>query len=105
MAQMPGKEFEGPIVLFDTLTVHKGDVIFLGKGSDPKTNDFIHVFAPKAKTINTLYQIFSNDDDLSRQIIPERKLSGNFSGLQLIIENFTVVSLKKKKKKCLESLV
>lgn len=101
IAQIPGKKVEGPIVLFDTLTVHKGDVIYLGKGSDPKTGDFKHIYAPKGKTINTLYQIFSDDSDISRKLIPQKNLNSNFSETQLVIEGFSVISLKKKKKKML----
>jgi hypothetical protein len=101
IAQIPGKKVEGPIVLFDTLTVNKGDVIYLGKGSNPETGDFMHIYAPKGKTINTLYQIFSNDPDISRKLIPQKNLSANFSETQLVIESFSVISLKKKKKKML----
>lgn len=39
-AQIPAKPIEGPIVLFDTLTVKQGDMIYLGKGSDPGDRQF-----------------------------------------------------------------
>jgi len=100
-AQIPGKAFEGPIVLFDTLTIKKGDIIYLGKGSDPETGGFIYLYAPKNKTVNTLYNIFSNDSDLSHKVIPQLNLDGNFDGSQLVIESFSIVSSKKKGKKIL----
>ena len=70
--QIPGKTIEGPIVLFDTLTVKQGDVIYLGKGSDPETGNFINLYIPKNKLANTLYNVFSNNDDLSRKAIPQK---------------------------------
>ena len=99
--QIPGKAIEGPVVLFDTLSVKKGDIIFLGKGSDPETGNFIHLYAPKNKTVNTLYNIFSNDSDLSHKVIPQLNLDGNFAGGQLVVESFSRVSSKKKGKKIL----
>lgn len=99
--QIPGKAIEGPVVLFDTLNVNKGDIIYLGKGSDTETGNFIHLYAPKNKTVNTLYNIFSNDSDLSHKVIPQINLDGNFAGSQLVVESFSVVSSKKKGKKIL----
>jgi hypothetical protein len=101
-AQIPGKAIEGPVVLFDTLSVKKGDIIFLGKGSDPETGGFIHLYAPKNKTVNTLYNIFSNDSDLSHKVIPQMNLDGNFAGSQLVVKSFSMVSSKKKGKKLWE---
>lgn len=99
--QIPGKTIEGPVVLFDTLTIKKGDIIYLGKGSDTETGNFIHLYAPKNKTVNTLYNIFSKDSDLSHKVIPQRNLEGNFEGSQLVVESFSIVSSKKKGKKIL----
>lgn len=93
--QIPGKSIEGPIVLFDTLTVKQGDIIYLGKGSDLHTGNFIHLYIPKNKTVNTLYNIFSNNDDLSHKAIPERNLYKDFADKQLVIESFSKVSSKK----------
>ncbi len=99
--QIPGKTIEGPVVLFDTLTIKKGDIIYLGKGSDPETGSFIHLYAPKGKTVNTLYNIFSNDSDLRHKVIPQINLNSNFSGNQLVVESFSIVSSRKKGKKIL----
>jgi hypothetical protein len=99
--QIPGKAFEGPVVLFDTLTIKKGDIIYLGKGSDRETGSFINLYAPKDKTVNTLYNIFSNDSDLSHMVIPQQNLDGNFAGSQLAVESFSLVSSRKKGKKIL----
>ena len=99
--QIPGKAFEGPVVLFDTLTINKGDIIYLGKGSDQETGDFINLYAPKDKIVNTLYNIFSNDTDLSHKVIPKRNLDGNFAGSELVVESFSMVTSKNKGKKIL----
>jgi len=99
--QIPGKAIKGPIFLFDTLTVNKGDIIFLGKGSDAATGNFIHLYAPKNKTVNTLYHIFSDETDFSKKLIPQLNLGGNFAGSQLFVEGFSMVSSKKKGNKIL----
>ncbi|WP_372770257.1 hypothetical protein [Lutibacter sp.] len=94
--QIPGRSIEGPIVLFDTLAIKQGDIIYLGKGSDPDTGNFIHLYIPKNKTVNTLYNIFSNNDDLSHKAIPQRNLDKDFADKQLLIESFSKVSSKKR---------
>jgi len=94
--QIPGKTIEGPVVLFDTLTIKRGDIIYLGKGSDPDTGNFTHLYMPKNKTVNTLYNIFSNNNDLSHKAIPQRNLDKDFADKQLVIESFSKVSSKKK---------
>lgn len=97
--QIPGKTIEGSVVLFDTLTVKQGDIIYLGKGSDPETGGFIHLYAPKDKLVNTLYNIFSKDTDLCHKVIPKKNLDSNFAGSQLVVESFSIISSKKKEKK------
>lgn len=99
--QIPGKAIMGPVILFDTLTVKKGDIIYLGKGSDAETGGFIHLYAPKDKMVNTLYNIFSNDSDLSHKVIPQQNLGEGFTGSQLVVESFSIVSSKKRGKKIL----
>lgn len=99
--QIPGKTIEGSVVLFDTLTVKQGDIIYLGKGSDPETGGFIHLYAPKDILVNTLYNIFSKDTDLSHKVIPKKNLDSNFAGSQLVVESFSIISSKKKGKKIL----
>lgn len=99
--QIPGKRTEGPIVLFDTLAIKQGDIIHLGKGSEPDTGNFIHLYVPKNKTVNTLYNIFSNNDDLSHKAIPQRNLDKDFAGTQLAIESFSEVASKKTGKRIL----
>lgn len=94
--QIPGRSIEGPIVLLDTLNIKQGDIIHLGKGSDPDTGNFIHLYIPKNKTVNTLYNIVSNNDDLSHKVIPQRNLDKEFADRQLVIESFSIVSSKKK---------
>ena len=93
--QIPGKRIEGPIVLFDTLTVKKGDILHLGKGSDPENGNFVHIYAPKDKTVNTLYNIFSNDSDLSHKPIPQRNLTKKNAGRQLVVESFGQIKSNK----------
>lgn len=99
--QIPGKTIEGPIFLFDTLSVKQGDIIHLGKGSDPKTGNFIHLYVPKNKMANTLYNVFSNNDDLSHKAIPQRNLDKEFADKELVIQSFSKISSKKKGKKIL----
>lgn len=95
LGQIPGKSMEGPIVLFDTLAIKQGDIIHLGKGSDPDTGNFVHLYIPKNKTVNTLYNIFSNNDDLSHKAIPQRNLYKDFADRQLVITSFSKVTSKK----------
>ena len=57
--QIPGKSFDGPIVVLDTLTINKGDIIYLGNGSDLETGNFKYLYAPKNKTIPIVKDIIS----------------------------------------------
>jgi len=102
--QIPGKTIEGPIVLFDTLTVKKGDIIYLGKGSDPETGNFIHLYAPKNKVKPIVAEIILEEfteKDIEFESIPRMDLNKGFAGKQLVVESFTKVSSKKKGEKIL----
>jgi hypothetical protein len=88
--QIPGKRFDGPIVIFDTLTVKKGDVIFLGKGSDPDSGNFIYITTPKKYmtdfTGNKSYNEFKNTP---------QGISNNYNGWDFSIKHFSKVSSTK----------
>lgn len=102
--QIPGKTIEGPIVLFDTLTVKKGDIIYLGKGSDPETGNFIHLYAPKNKVTPLVAEIILEEfteKDIEFKSIPRMDLDKGFAGKQLVVESFSKVSSKKKGEKIL----
>lgn len=68
--QIPGKDFDGPIVIFDTLTIKKGDIIYLGKGSDFNTGNFLYITTPENFMTHTLVKDvlmnpnFYNDKDV-----------------------------------------
>jgi len=100
--QIPGKTIEGPIVLFDTLTVKQGDIIYLGKGSDPKTGNFIHLYAPKNKATPIVAEIILEEfteKDIEFKSIPRMDLDKGFAGKQLVVESFSKVSSKKEGEK------
>lgn len=102
-AQIPGKSIEGPIVLFDTLTVKQGDIIYLGKGSEPETGNFMHLYVPKNTNIplakDILSGFFSDNTGFDSKAIPQENLDKNFEGKQLVIKGFSKVSSKRKGKK------
>ena len=101
--QIPGKTIEGPIVLFDTLTVKQGDIIYLGKGSNPETGDFINLYAPKNKVTPIVTEIILEEfteNDVEFESIPRMDLDKGFAGKQLVIESFSKVSSKKEGEKC-----
>jgi hypothetical protein len=89
--QIPGKKFDGPIVIFDTLTIKEGDIIFLGKGSDPVTGNFIHITTPrKYMTVlsgNKSYQEFKNTP---------QGISSMYNDRSFAIEHFSKASSRKK---------
>jgi len=102
--QIPGKRIDGPIVLFDTLTIKKGDIIYLGNGSDPKTGDFIHIYRPKNKVIPIAGEVVLEeftDQDINFEAIPNRALDKGFAGKNLVVEQFSAVSSKKNGKRIL----
>ena len=45
-AQIPGSKFKGPITIFDSIKVYEEDTLFLGRGSDPRTGDFVFIYTP-----------------------------------------------------------
>jgi len=103
--QIPGKSFDGPIVVFDTLTINKGDIIYLGNGSDLETGNFKYLYAPKNKTIPIVKDIisgfFSENSGFDSKAIPQQHLDEDFAGKQLVIESFSKISSKKAGKKIL----
>ncbi|RXP57665.1 DUF4468 domain-containing protein [Lutibacter sp. HS1-25] len=103
--QIPGKTIEGPIVLFDTLTVRQGDIVFLGKGSDKITGNFKNIYAPQNSNIplakDILAGFFSENSGFDSKALPQQNLDSSFTGKQLVIKNFSKISSKKKGKKTL----
>jgi hypothetical protein len=102
--QIPGKTIIGPIVLLDTLTVKQGDIIHLGKGSDPETGNFIHLYAPKNKVTPIAAEIILEEftkKDIEFNSIPRMDLDKGFAGKQLAVESFSKVSSKKEGEKIL----
>lgn len=95
--QIPGKTIEGPLVLFDTLVIKHGDILYLGKGSDPETGNFKHLYAPENKTIPIISEIIIEEfteKDIEFESIPQIGLDQGFAGKQLAIESFKKVSSK-----------
>ncbi len=45
-AQIPGTKIPGPLIILDSIQVREGDVLKLGHGSDPRTGDFVFIYAP-----------------------------------------------------------
>jgi hypothetical protein len=103
--QIPGKTIEGPIILFDTLSVKEGDILYLGNGSDPKTGNFIHLYSPKNTNIPLAKDIiagfFSKNTGFDSKAIPQKNLDKDFAGKQLAIKSFSKISSKKKGKRIL----
>lgn len=96
--QIPGKPIFGPVVLFDTVTINAGDIITLGKGSNPETGNFVHLFAPKNKIAPIAIEIIVEEfteNDLEFKSIPRMDLPKGFEGKQLVIESLNKVSSKK----------
>jgi len=96
--QIPGKSIDGPIVIFDTLTIKKGDVIFLGNGSDPISGNFIHIFRPKNKAIPIAGEVVLEeitDADFEFAAIPDRALDKGFAGKNVVVQRFSEVKSKK----------
>ncbi len=96
--QIPGKTIEGPINLFDSIIVKKGDILYLGKGSDPETGNFVHIYAPKNKTIPIAMDIISGfftSTGFDSKAIPQINLDKGFAGKQLVVESFSEITSKK----------
>jgi hypothetical protein len=89
--QIPGKKFDGELVIFDTLTIKKGDVIFLGKGSDPNSGNFTYITTPK----KYMTDISGNKSHAEFKNTPQG-ISNNYNGRSFPIKDFSKVSSKKK---------
>jgi hypothetical protein len=92
--QIPGKKIDGPILIFDTLTVNKGDMIYLGKGSDPNSGAFSHITTPIKKLVNVPNKVIPIGTHTEYQLIAEG-LSDGYNGRAYSIEHFSKVSSKK----------
>ena len=92
--QIPGKKFDGPILIFDTLTIKKGDVIYLGKGSDPDSGAFVHITTPRKKLVNVPSKVLPMVTHTEHQLIAEG-LSDGYNGRSYSIKHFSKVSSKK----------
>ena len=102
--QIPGKNIAGPIILFDTLTIKKGDVLYLGNGSDPETGNFVYLYAPQNKVTPLVAEIIAEEfteQDIELKSIPRMDLNRGFAGKELAIERFSKVSSKKEGEKIL----
>lgn len=93
--QVPGKKVDGPILIFDTLTINKGDVIFLGKGSDPNSGAFSHITTPIKKLVNVPNKVIPVGTHTEYQLIAEG-LSESYNGRSYSVQHFSKVSSKKK---------
>ena len=92
-AQIPGKRMEGPLTLFDTLTLKKGDLILLGKGSDPTSGDFMYITTPRKRLVsvpNKLLKVGTHTE--YKTIAPG--ISYNYNGQAFAIEYFSKVTSK-----------
>jgi len=92
--QIPGKKVDGPILIFDTLTINKGDVIYLGKGSDPNSGAFSHITTPRKKLVNVPNKVIPMVTHTEYQLIAEG-LSDGYNGRSYSIKHFSKVSSKK----------
>jgi len=88
--QIPGKRVDGPLVIFDTLTIKTGDVIFMGKGSDANSGDFVHITTPKKYMTD-----FSSDMGYSEWKSTSQGISSSYNGRSYAIEYFSKVSSAK----------
>jgi len=88
--QIPGKKIDGPIVIFDTLTIKKGDVIVLGKASDPNSGKFSYITTPKKYMTD-----FSGDKSYNEWKNASQGISNNYNGDSFEIKYFSKVSSKK----------
>ncbi|MBL7871748.1 MAG: hypothetical protein JNM78_09075 [Cyclobacteriaceae bacterium] len=94
-AQIPGKKIDGPILIFDTLTLKKGDVILLGKGSDPTSGDFRYITTPQKKLINVPNKLLGIGTHTEYKTIAEG-ISYAYHGNAYPIESFSKVTSKNK---------
>ena len=88
--QIPGKKVDGPIFIFDTLSIKKGDVIFLGRGSDSTSGNFIHITTPKKYMTD-----FSGNKSHAEFKNTPQGISNNYNGRSFTILNFSKISSKK----------
>lgn len=105
--QIPGKNFDGPIVIFDTLTIKKGDIIYLGKGSDPDTGNFLYIATPENFMTHTLVKgLLMNPKFYTNQEMPStmkhkdfkkipQGISNYYNGKSFVIDHFSKISSKK----------
>ena len=77
--QIPGKFIKGPITIFDTLKIYEGDTLILGKGSDPRTGDFVFLYTPENAFVGT----------------PIFYLPKSFSKARIVIKGFKQTNYKK----------
>lgn len=94
-AQIPGKRFDGPIVIFDTLTIKIGDVILLGKGSDPNSGNFIHITTHRNKLTSVPNKVVRVGTHTELINIAEG-ISYNYNGKAFAIEYFNKVASQDK---------
>ena len=92
--QIPGQLVDGPIVIFDTLTINKGDVIYLGKGSDPNSGAFSHITTPRKKLVSVPIKFIPIGTTTKYQLIAEG-LSDGYNGRSYSIKHFSKVTSKK----------
>lgn len=97
-SQIPGYKMEGPITIFDTLKVYEGDTLYLGKGSDPRTGDFVFIYTPMNVLLGTpqvfLHALYSHTKVQvkffksfeSRKIGKKVFTVADFGGLNNVIE-------------------
>ena len=92
--QIPGKKVDGPILIFDTLRIKKGDVVYLGKGSDPNSGAFSHITTPRKKLVSVPNKVVPMVTHTEYQLIAEG-LSDSYNGRSYSLKHFSKVSSKK----------
>lgn len=90
--QIPGKKMDGPIVIFDTISIKKGDLIYLGKGSDPNSGDYMYITTPKKKLVDVPNKI-GIGTHTEYKLIAEG-ISNNYNGRSFPIKSFSLLTSK-----------
>lgn len=83
-AQLPGKKSFVPLRLFNEVTVHAGDTVHLGKGSDATTGGFVYITSPDEAVSAQMYGIGT----------PGGKLGTEWSEQWVILDYFKVKKRK-----------
>lgn len=78
IAQIPGKKSDDPVKIGE-IEIKTGDILNLGRGSDPRTGDFVFIYQPPNYIAG----------------IEEIKLDKMYAGSEIEIKHFKIYSRKK----------